>query len=175
MDTRVVIDPEDYKMPWRIKNGYFFLAKPLIINADIETVWKEVLNISNYQHYSKGAITAYIDGKPAEKKPLTMILYKDEVLGKFIPESTEKIHLIKDKPNKKVIGWERGFFANGTTERYHVLKKKGDKTISAIGLRIPDAIGFFVNLALQKQVVNGFNQLNEGIKEEVEHKKQFAN
>lgn len=164
MKTR--LEKSSEHMPWEHgkPNGYLFESEPLVINATKDIVWKLVKDINHYADYSKGAITAVIDGDPVKDKTLTMELYKGQPLGCLIPASTEKINKVDDE--EKILGWKRELPDGSVTERYQVLKSTEDgKTVSYIALSIPGAIGFFTQRTLKKSIEKAFNQLGDGIKQ----------
>lgn len=156
-------------MPWiEGRTGYLFQSTPVEINADPTTIWALVKDPNHYYEHSNGAIWAHVEGEVAVHKKISFKLFKDKLVGKFIPRSNEKISAADDKA--LAIGWERKLPFGGTTERYQVLEPSSDgtKTMSYIALKVPGIIGFFTNLVLKKTIESSFNELNSGIKESAE-------
>ncbi|TAL61904.1 MAG: hypothetical protein EPN84_07200 [Legionella sp.] len=158
-------------MPWEKKNpGYIFQAKPLVINASPEKVWFDVRDPNTYYQHSQGAIWAHVNGPVEVNASISFKIFKDKLIGKFIPQSYERICAVND--SKKIIGWKRVLpLGLGTTERFQVLEpsEDGQSTNSYIALRVPGLVGFFTNCFLRGTIESSFNELNNGIKQSAEH------
>ncbi len=159
-------------MPWvssRTNHAKYFFGNPVLIHASLDTVWEIVKDIENYTIYSKGKITAHVDGIPEVNKTISLALYQNKMIGNFFPVSHERISIVDEK--NKIIGWERILSGGAITERYQVLEElKDGKTNSYIALKIPGAVGFFTNLTLKKWINEAFTEINLGIKEAAEKK-----
>jgi uncharacterized membrane protein len=163
-------------MPWvqtRTSKAKYFVGQSVEIDAPIGIVWEIVKDIENYHVYSKGKITAHVEGKPAIDKTISMKLYKNQMIGKLIPTSNERISIVDEM--HKIIGWERVLPGGNVTERYQVLEEsKEGKTHSHIALKVPGKIGFFTHISLKKWINDAFTEINLGIKEEAEKKSHLT-
>lgn len=160
--------PNNIHLDIKDTSPYLFRTEPLEIDANIEEVWSVIKNIENYNKLSEGAITAHVNGAIEIGKKIELDLYKNKLVGKFIPHSSETITMVDN--DKKVIGWQRELpGSNSHTERYHFLEKIGEnKTLSSIVLHIPGIIGLITNNLIHGMTVDAFNSLNAGIKKESE-------
>ncbi len=146
-----------------------FGGAPLDINANIEDVWKIVKNVENYNRLSHGTITAHIDGEIAPGKIINLILYRDQPIGKIIPQSNETVTIVDE--DQKIVAWKRKLPDGEYTERYQQLEKLSENvTRSTIVLHIPGPIGVFTKKTLGKLIDHAFEELNTGIKTESEQK-----
>ncbi len=149
-------------------NSFEFSSGPIEINAPIESVWEIVKNVNDYNKLSKGAITAEIDGPIAPGKKIKLSLYKDKIVGKIIPTSSETVSLVDE--NRKILAWIRKLPDGHYTERYQLLEKVSDhQTRSFIVLRIPGIVGSITKTTLGQLINNAFQELNFGIKSKAEH------
>lgn len=157
-------------------NGQFFIANPIIINATPDLVWDDATRIDKYAQLSKGEINASLpQGELKVGNIIHLELLGNQLLGKFVPASNEKITVVDNV--KYTLAWERELPCHGgTTERYLVLEPRdnGKKTEAYLALKIPGSIGFFTK-ALKKNIEAAFNELNNGMKEEAEMKQLMQN
>ncbi|HTM62931.1 MAG TPA: SRPBCC family protein [Gammaproteobacteria bacterium] len=152
--------------------GYYFAAKPLVINASPDAVWQAVKNVSDYSQYSNGALTASLNqGVLSVNNYIHLVLYANQAIGKFIPASDERISVVDDEHH--VLAWERNLpLKSGFSECYRVLEPidDGRATRSHVALKIPGMAGFFTHLFYKKEIENAFDRVNEGIKVAIEKK-----
>lgn len=105
----------------------------------------------------------------APGKIINLILYKDQPIGKLIPQSNETITVVDD--DQKIVAWIRKLADGEYTERYQQLEKLSDNvTRSSIVLYIPGPIGILTKKIMGNLIDNAFIALNEGIKTESERK-----
>lgn len=144
-----------------------FNVGPTLINANIEDVWRIVKNVEDYNRISHGAITTHVDGPILAGKNITLELYKDKFVGKFIPKSTELVTVVDDE--RKVLVWIKKLPDGKYTERYQMLEKISEnQTRSSIVLKIPGLIGKVTKVSLAGIINSSLQELNEGIKAEAE-------
>lgn len=144
-----------------------FLSGPVDIHANIEKVWTITKTVNDYNRISNGAITANVDGVIEAGKIITLELYKDKIIGKFIPKSEETVSVVDD--DHKLIAWVRKLPDGSYTERYQILEKVSDNvTRSTIILHIPGPIGVITKATYGKLIDSAFEDLHVGIKKEAE-------
>lgn len=141
--------------------GYIFQAEPLVINANAATVWKIAKSIEQYPMLSNGAMIAFMNGKLQPHKEIFLKV-------KSLPLVKEKINIVNDE--LKLLCWGIKLpLGMGNTERYHYIEPiSSTQCKSYIFDKIPSLVGFFSNLMLKNKIIYGFDQLNEGFKEEAE-------
>lgn len=144
-----------------------FEAKPIIINAPLETVWTVVKNVNQYYKISNGAVSAYVEGDLQVGKNILLELYKDQTIGKFIPKSNETISLVDDE--HKILSWVKKLPDGSYTERFQLLQKVSDtQTRSSIVVRIPGVLGKMTKKTLGSVINKALVELNIGIKRAAE-------
>ncbi len=145
---------------WKHLNGHIYKTPPLLIHASPEMVWQHVIDIKNYEIYSKKVVRGHVDGKPEAGKKIILTL---PALGKILQTSEEKISIVDH--DKKVIGWERVLPGGSVTERYQWLEETAEgETLSHIALSIPGWSGFFTKV-FKNTIEHAFDSINQGIKQ----------
>lgn len=161
------------RIPWEGKGkGYYFVAEPLVINAAPEVVWGLVKSVDQYHVFSNEAVQVSLpQGDIKVGNTIHFVLYKNQPIGKLIPESDEKISVLDDE--RHILAWERAVPGGRRTESYRVLESldEGRKTRSHIALRIPGCVGFFTSVLMKKKLEDTFNTINNGIKKAAEESK----